>query len=187
MDFEGATVVSKDVSSSAQGMAKYAYDLFFRGNFDMVIAIADNAVGANIAFNKCEGIVSAVCSNADDAKDAKDNGVNVIIVKQENAGQIGEIFDTISGGGGLKINVKMPKIQIKQPVLQERAMKSPEPEVRQPRPQVQQPARKEPDAPMGPARPGIVGWLKDEFGIIDVAKPKQQPKKDKKADDKTQQ
>ena len=173
-------MVSKEMDSDYAAMASRACGIFSQGAFDLIIAVTDNAVGANIAFNKTEGMVSSVCKTVEDAEEAKDNGANVIVLRQDNADELERIIDIFSKGGGFQLRAKIaPKLQPK-----------PAPQaVQAPRPQqkkafgfvAKKPAAPQTEEQQGPKRPGVMGWLKDELGIVDVEKPK--PKKDDKKTD----
>ncbi len=193
LNTDGATVVTKEINANAKDMAKQAYDLFTNGNFDMIIAITDNSVAANIAFNKFDGTNAAVCETVDDASLAKENDANVIIIRDPESANVPEILEVVSKRSKFKIgNLRQAKVFSRpRPVAPKRQDQPEEEQVEQsaapvqqtqgfgflkPKPQQQQPQpRPMPSAPIatGPRREGVMGWLKDELGIID--KPHQQP------------
>ena len=131
--------------------------------------MTDNAIGASVAFNKYEGITASVCHDAEEAKSAKEQGVNVVIVKSGNADRIDDIVSAFSKGKGFQLKVKMPtmpKLQAQKPEPEQTAE---EPVVRthpilmQKKQQAKQaePAKKvEPEGPELPKRPGLGGWIK---------------------------
>ena len=188
LEFEGATVVSKDVSGNAKSLAKSIATLFADGKYDFVIAVSDNTVGTNVALNKYEGITASICHDPEEAKSAREEGVNVAVVRQGNIGQVDAIVSAFSKGNGLQLKIKMPTIQKLQPrqnVEEEPAAHEREsPVAMQKKPQPKQVAqvRREREEPEPPKRPGLYGWIKDSLGIIDVEKPK--PSKKKQDDSK---
>ena len=110
LEFEGATVVSKDVSGNAKSLAKSIATLFADGKYDFVIAVSDNTVGTNVALNKYEGITASICHDPEEAKSAREEGVNVAVVSQGNIGQVDAIVSAFSKGNGLRLlNIYYPK------------------------------------------------------------------------------
>lgn len=186
VDFEGATVVSKDVEGDAKALAKAVATSFASGKYDFAVAMTDNTVGANIAFNKYEGIVAMVLHDPEEAKDAKEQGVNVIVLKQGNMKQIEDIVKLFSKGRGLQLRIKMPnmpKTQLKAPEAERREAHEKQ-LVFQRQPIVQKNQvkpilinREYDDSPEPSKRPGFRGWIKDSLGIIDVENPKKEKKK----------
>ena len=174
-------------SSYSKTLAKHAATLFADGKYDFILAVTDNTVSASVAFNRYEGITASVCHDAEEARSANEQGVNVVITKSGNIDQIDDIFSAFSKGRGFRLKVKMPavpKLQVQKPE-ERQVVEEPVARVRTPlfqkKQQVKQAEpvkRAEPEGPELPKRPGFGGWLKDELGIIDDdSKPKPNKKK----------
>jgi ribose 5-phosphate isomerase RpiB len=185
LDIEGVTIISKEVSADAKSLAKHAAALFAQGRYDLIVAIVDNPISANIALNKYEGITASVCDDSEEAKDAKDNGVNALVVKASASGSVGGMIATYTKGKLMSLpKIRMPAVTLPaRPQPQER-----ESVVQQvaPKQQVQvQPVMQKKVKPVAqqqkadysddvqlPSRPGIKGWFEDALGIVDSDKPK---------------
>lgn len=179
-----------------------------KGGYDMVVVVTDNPIAANMAFNKLDGANAVVCASVEDAKIAKDNEANIIILKNPEDEALPQMFDVITKRPGMLSSIKprMTKIAPRPapaaPEPEEKATKHKAAQqeeaqdqnaqeqqggIRLPQiPQVQMPKmpqlfnrqEDEEEQPKiqtiekdsyieGPRRPGLVGWLKDELGIID--------------------
>ncbi len=180
-DLEGSTIVAKETKGDVKAMVKYAVGLFAQGRYDAIVALADNPIGANIAFNKYEDMRALVCNSAEDAKSAEENGVNVLVLKSENAGLMESIIGTFSKGKGPQLRIRLPKMQQKVQQIQEPKPQPTTLQVKRPPPQPAPVKKEYVEEPDLPKRPGVRGWIKDKLGIIDVENfesPKQ--KKEKK-------
>ena len=169
-----------------------------RGGYDMVVVVTDNPIAANMAFNKLDGANAVVCASVEDAKIAKDNEANIIILKNPEDEALPQMFDVITKRPGMLSSIKprMPKMAPKpapaepeEKASKHKALQQEEPQeqpmqdqqgggIRLPKmPQLfnkqeeeEQPRIQtiEKDSYIdGPKRPGLVGWLKDELGIIE--------------------
>lgn len=188
LDSEGVTVVTKEINSDVKDMAKRAYDLFVKGNYDMIVAVPDNSVVANMAFNKFEGASAAVCDSVEEASVAKENDANVIIIKNPDSEELGDILATVTKKAGFHLGkVKLPSRPVMsaqhRPHQEEEMHEEPEPKrehaqpvthILQPKPQAPRPpVERVQNIPAGPSRPGVMGWVKDSLGIIDRPKEEQ--------------
>jgi hypothetical protein len=183
IDVGSTTIVSKEVGGNAKELARTGATLFANGKYDVIVAVTDNAVGANVSFSQYEGIAAAVCHDVEEARDAKAQGVNTIIIRYGFA-HTEEIVSAFLKGGGLRMNVRMPVARKPQTRRQEEGVE--EEEQRLPvkmRHEAEKLTREYEEEPQLPKRPGFKGWIKDSLGIIDVEKPKHNKKKGKGRDD----
>lgn len=176
IDFGGATVVSREVSGDVRSLAKSTAALFVNGGYDFAIAITDNTVAASIALNKYDGITSVVCHDAEEARSARSQGVNVVIIKQNNTDIADSIVNAFAKGMGLQLKIKIPSITLTQTRPQPEEAKETRqvvaPKKQQAMPQAAQQERPERlDGPAQASRPGVMGWIKDSLGIIDETEP----------------
>lgn len=180
LDSEGATVVTREMDSDSKEMARRAYDLFVKGGYDMIVAVPDNPVAANIAFNKLEGLSAAVCDSVEDASIAKENDANVLVIKNPDSQDLGNILAAATKKGGFQLGrarqQPRPVVRAQPKPHQEEDVPNQEPQKQQikismpsflQKPQMQKPAERVRNIPVGPSRPGVVGWIKDSLGIID--------------------
>ncbi len=176
------TIVSKEVSADVKSIAKQASALSSQGRYDLIISIVDNPIGANVALNKYEGLTASVCSDAEDAMDARESGVNVLIVKPEDSSNIRDMITAYRNGKGIMAKIKIPanqnRIQVNE-VQKDAAKQQAVMQKRQPRPNPVQLDKEDIGEPQPRERDGVAGWLKDALGIVDLEKPKA-----KKADSK---
>ncbi len=175
-------------------MAKRAYETVVKGGYDMVVVVTDNPIAANMAFNKLDGANAVVCASVEDAKIAKDNEANIIILKNPEDEALPQMFDVITKRPGMLSSIKprMPKMAPAEPEEKASKHKALQQEEQQEQPMQDQQGggirlpkmpqlfnkQEEEEQPRiqtiekdsyidGPRRPGLVGWLKDELGIIE--------------------
>lgn len=166
-----------------RSLAKYTASLFSSGGYDFAIAVVDNTVAASIALNKYDGITSAVCHDADEARSAKSQDVNVVVIKHGSMEEADAIVNAFTKGMGIQLKIKLPEVQMPQIRIQKEEaqvqQKQPAPSKKQPAQPVKQSFY---DEPM-PTRPGVMGWIKDSLGIVDnpedvaATQPKKKEKK----------
>ncbi len=156
LEIEGATIVAKEVSGDAKGLARQSSDAFSSGNYDFMAVIADNPAAADIAFRKHDGITSTVCRDIDDAKNAREaEEVNAVVLKGSED-DIAGIIRAFAKGTGLagSIKAKIPS-----------APKAVQHKTEEPRPAKR---FEEHEAEVQrPRRAGVGGWIKDALGIMD--------------------
>lgn len=182
LEIDGATLVTKEVNSGAKELAATAHALYAKGSYDLVVALVDNPIAANLVFNKYDDMPSAVCQDAEDAKNAKDNGVVALVIKQTGVKQLNDIIATFGKGGLSRLRPRMPSmpraapaVEQPQPQQNSKPFTLKAPKLFDSKPRQQRPP--EPETRL-PKRPGIGGWIKDELGIIDEDKTKKEkPKK----------
>ena len=164
-----------------RALAKYAASLFSSGGYDFAIVVVDNTVATSIALNKYEGITSAVCHDADEARAAKSQDVNVIIIKHSNIDEADAIVNAFAKGMGMQLKIRLPEVQLPQIKVQKEEVQAQRKQAAPVKKQAAvQPARQQAyDGPMT-ARPGVVGWIKDSLGIVDVQEDETQVKKKEK-------
>jgi Ribose/Galactose Isomerase len=111
---QGNSVVAKESTMANDAIARAAQDALDAGSYDLILVIAKDPIGAGMVLNKREGLEAAVCDSADDARLAKDNGANVIIIKNVRSGALSDILKEVSGSAGIpqkiRASVKMPSI-----------------------------------------------------------------------------
>ncbi|MHB1830492.1 MAG: RpiB/LacA/LacB family sugar-phosphate isomerase [Candidatus Micrarchaeaceae archaeon] len=175
LDMNNVTIVSKEVSADVKSIAKQASSLSSQGRYDLIISIVDNPIGANVALNKYEGLTASVCSDAEDAMDARESGVNVLIVKPENSSNIRDMIAAYRNGKGIMAKIKIPTNQnwIQGNEVQKDAAKQQAViQKKQLKPTPVQLNKEDPEESQLQSREGVAGWLKDALGIVDLEKPK---------------
>ena len=75
-------------------------------------------VAVSIALNKYEGITSAVCHDADEARSAKSQEVNAIVIKYSNIDEADAIVNAFAKGMGMQLKIKLPDVQLPQIKMQ---------------------------------------------------------------------
>ncbi len=171
------SVVAKESSMTNEAMARTAGEGLEKGQYDAVIVIAKDPIGAGMILNKQEGVEAAVCSSAEDVRMAKDNEANVIVIKDIGSDRLQDILDQIAGTDGvarrLKAGIRIPKAE---PKAAQRA-RQPERETGEGQPEKKQRDRREEAdgepteeekklASISGTRKGIAGKLKDALGIL---------------------
>lgn len=101
---------------------------------DQVIVVARDPIGAGMLLNKQDGVDAAVCGSLDDVKLAKENGANVIVIRDINSNELQEIVAQAAGSGGVTHMIKMPQMKMPQIKM---------PETRAPQPMPKQQEREE--------------------------------------------
>ena len=175
LDMNSVTIVSKEVNADVKAIAKQASSLSAQGRYDLIISIVDNPIGANVALNKYEGLTASVCSDAEDSVNAKESGVNVLIVKPENVQKIGDMIAAYRNGKSIMARIKIPAKQnriqgIELPQIATRQLA--EMQKKQQKPNLSQLNKDDTEEPQFQSREGVTGWLKDALGIVDLEKPK---------------
>lgn len=163
-------VLAKEANMAESTMAGAAAEQLKEKKVDRVIVVARDPIAAGILLNKKEGVEAAVCSSVDDVRLAKDNGANVIIVRDINSGTAHEII--VNAVGGSLRGFKMP--QIKVPEVRVSRAPQAQPERTESRHGIlgrkkakRQPEPEEEKEPMRTAHPNsIVGKIKDYLGIV---------------------
>ncbi len=162
-------------------LAKYTASLFSSGGYDFAIVVVDNTVATSIALNKYEGITSAVCHDADEARAAKSQDVNAVIIKHSNIDDADAIVNAFAKGMGMQLKIKLPEVQMPQIKMQKDEVQVQRKQPVQIKKQAAvQPAKQQAYDEAMPARPGVMGWIKDSLGIVDVQEDETQVKKKEK-------
>jgi hypothetical protein len=108
------SVVAKESTMTNDALARAAQDALGAGSYDLILVIAKDPIGAGMVLNKREEIDAAVCDSAEDARLARDNGANVIIIKNVRSDALGDILKEVSGSAGIsqkiRSSVKMPSL-----------------------------------------------------------------------------
>ncbi len=175
-------MVSKEVGGDVRSLAKYTASLFSSGGYDFAIVVADNTVAASIALNKYEGITSAVCHDAEEARAAKSQDVNAIIIKHSGIDEADAIVNAFTKGMGIQLKIKLPEVQMPQIKMQKEEAPAQHKQQAPGKKQIPQPQARERayDEPAAPARPGVMGWIKDSLGIVDAPEDTAQVKRKEK-------
>ncbi|MDE1768532.1 MAG: hypothetical protein KGH64_02985 [Candidatus Micrarchaeota archaeon] len=181
-DEEGTTIVARELSADARDMANGAYDAFSRGNFEVMVIHSDNPVASSLAFNKISGAAAAVCTSAEDVPEAMSNGANILILKGSESSYeaiLGAAARSAPSSGRQQAPLRVKPSRPQPAPRQQAPERQQQTEIRLPKLQIpnllDRPAqakreREEPEdmrIPTGPRRPGVMGWLKDELGIVD--------------------
>ena len=175
LEIEGAIIVAKETAHDSRSLAKYAHDTFAAGNYDFMVVMADNPTAAEMALRKYDGITSAVCSDANDAASAREDGANAVVVKADDAERAVEVISTLAKGRGFARQLKARIPGIQKPSHEEGEGRQQEEHAKPAAVTKQHVAQApEPDEPDLPRRPGVGGWIKDALGIVDVEKPKKE-------------
>lgn len=123
----GSNIDSKEATNlSDNGIVQNTTAALADGSYGGVIIVAKDPIGINILLNKQEGVESVVCASAEDVGLAKENGANVIVIRNINSDELPEIVSAAVGGGmagGLK-SMRMPRFLPKkeEPVEEEGEM-----------------------------------------------------------------
>ena len=118
-----SNVIAKESNATSATIAPSAAEQLSSGAYDMVLVVARDPIGAGMLLNKQEGIDAAVCNSVDDVKLAKDNGANVIVVRDIDSAALQDIV-VQAAGGGFAHGMKMP--QVKMPQMKMPEMKMPQ-------------------------------------------------------------
>ena len=182
LEVDGATIVAKETGHDARALAKYSGDFFASGNYDAMVVISDNPTATDVALRRHEGIVATVCRDIDDARSARENDANTIVLKAGDSTPAGDIIGAFMKGGGFRPRLRVPAVSKAPMQHSDPAAEQPQHHVHAPqdtvrkiafRPKDEPVAQQEPyEEPQMPKRPGVGGWLKDALGIVDVEKPK---------------
>jgi Ribose/Galactose Isomerase len=168
------SVVAKESTMTNEALARAAQAALETGTYDMVMVIAKDPIGAGMLLNKREEIEAAVCGSADDARLAKDNGANVIVIRDAGSDSLGDILKEVSGSAGLsqrlRASVKIPALVKRQDAEDD---EDPGPVPKAKKAPAKKPAEEEDDsadeqklASLSAQRKGLVGKLKDALGIL---------------------
>lgn len=112
-------VVAKETSATTSGIAHAVGEQVRNGSCEQAIVIAKDPIGVGMLLNKEDGVEAAVCSSIEDAQLAKENGANVIVIRDFMSEDLHDIVAQAVGGHGgmgkgLKLGIKMPQIMQKQ-------------------------------------------------------------------------
>jgi len=197
LDNANVSVISKELLGSIKEIDDEVVRRISSSNANMLIFVTDDPIGAGMRLNKYDGISAATCNTVQDVSAARANGANVIILDNERADKQEIAQALVKGGAGLGKMLQMtsaPKKKqfVERPVV-ERPVRPVErerqqaPIYKEPRapitinvklphmPQLfggkkkvkeKQPVEDEP-LPTGKPRPGLLGKIKDELGIVD--------------------
>jgi len=197
LDNANVSVISKELLGSIKEIDDEIERRVASSNANMLIFVTDDPIGAGMTLNKHEGLRAAACNTVEDVSAARANGANVIILDNERAqkGEIAQAL--VKGGAGIGKILQMTSAPKKRPFVEravERPIEKRErpierqqaPIYKEPRapitinvklphiPQLfggkkkikEKPVEEEP-LPAGKPRPGILGKIKDELGIVD--------------------
>ncbi len=175
---QNSNVVAKESNSSNSAIAHNVGEQIRNGSYSQVIVIAKDPIGAGMLLNKEDGVNAAVCNSQEDAHLAKENGANVIVIRDINSDDVNEIAREMVGSGGMiskmKLGIKMPQPAPKQHMESETKQKSDE-KKEQMKVMAKKVKNEEPDAqkenydsqkPAGASGGSIVKRMKDYLGII---------------------
>lgn len=196
-DAANVNVVAKEVRG---GIGKIEEEIASRvngGNIDMLLFVTDDAIGANMALNKYQGVKAATCVDAQDVSSAYDNGANVIILSVDKADREGIAQALVRGGKGIgKImqirkpiqRVERPAPRMERPITAQKtdrpmpkyddvpskpfeiSIKLPKFSLAMPKKKAKVEGQEEDEDvkyPAGKPREGVVGKIKDALGILD--------------------
>ena len=168
-------VVAKESNASVATMASMAAEQLAKGACDQVIMVARDPMAAGVLLNKQEGVVAVVCNSTDDVRLAKDNGANVIVIRNIDADELHEIVVQATGTGGVMGSIKVPQIKmpaVKMPDIMPKQQSREEMPAQEPKRQKivfakkpKQEVQREDDV-RTPNDGTIVGKIKDYLGII---------------------
>ena len=173
------SVVAKELTMTNDAISRASRGALESGSCDLVLVVAKDPIGAGMLLNKQEGIEAAVCDSAEDARLAKGNGANVIVIRDVSSSALGDILGEVSGPSGVS---QRARSVIKMPSFGKRQEAEGSGEERE---NVQRPAakdtkkippRKQPEEDNGEddakleslssQRKGVVGRLKNALGIL---------------------
>jgi len=116
-------VVAKESSMTNDAIARAAQDALSAGSYDLVLVVARDPIGAGMVLNKQGGLEAAVCGSAEDARLAKDNGANVIVIRDVRSDALGDMLAEVSGSSGvsqkIRASIKMPSFARRQEAEEE--------------------------------------------------------------------
>lgn len=108
------SVVAKESAMTNDALARSAQDALASGSYDLILVIAKDPIGAGMVLNKKGEVEAAVCDSAEDARLAKDNGANVIVIRDVRSDALGDILGEVSGSQGvsqrIRAGIKMPSL-----------------------------------------------------------------------------
>ncbi len=172
-------VVAKESAMTNEAIARAAQDALGAGSYDLVVVVAKDPIGAGMILNKQDEIEAAVCGSADDARLAKDNGANVIIIRDVRSDALGDILGEAAGSQGvsqkIRASIKMPSLGKRREVEEEEeegeaagagAPKAKKAPARRQEVEEERSEDEEKLASLSSQRKGIVGKLKDALGIL---------------------
>ncbi len=165
-------VVAKETSTPMSGIAKTAGEQLRNGGYDMVIVVAKNPIGAGMLLNKQDGVEAAVCGSVDDALQAKENGANVIVIRDIDSDELHDILAASLGHGSImgrmKLEVKVPEIKVPQIPKVDLKMQKGAAEERRPAKIMKKPrqAAEEEEEIKGSDGMTLIGKIKDYLGIM---------------------
>ncbi len=143
-------IVAKESAGKLRDVGAMVSEAMAKGIYEYAIVAVDDHVGATVVLNKYENLRAAECSSGEDLKLARDNSVNVIIVKADL-----KRLDYLAEG-----------IDRTKPVKKDAVPKQKEGTERREAVKEEEDADEE-DRPQGKAGGGIMNRLKDSFGIVD--------------------
>lgn len=169
-------VVAKELAMTNDAIARAAQDALKAGSCDLVLVIAKDPIGAGMVMNKKEEIEAAVCDSAEDARLAKGNGANVIVIRDARSGSLGDMLAEISGSAGVlqRATIRMPSFGRRQAPEGEAEegedQRAPAPKAKRMQPRKQPEEDSGEDAAklesLSSQRKGFVGKLKNALGIL---------------------
>jgi hypothetical protein len=144
-----SNIIAKEASMAESTMASMVAEQLKNRSYDQAIVVARDPIQAGILLNKKDGVQAVVCHSIDDVRLAKENGANVIVIRNMSSDSAAEVIAQAAGmsARGIKMpQIRMPesllpqqqpKQQEKEPqkrgILVSRKAKKPEPEEEEPR------------------------------------------------------
>ncbi len=163
-------VIAKEANMAESTIASMASEQLKGKSYDEVIVVARDPIQAGMLLNKKEGVDAVVCSTLDDVRLAKDNGANVIVIRDINSASVHEIVAQAAGMSfrGLKMpEMRMPEVHMPQAQPRQQEREAPRRGILGSRKAKRPEPVEEEEAPRRGQKSGkIVDKIKDYLGII---------------------
>jgi len=175
---QSSNFVAKESNMTNDAITRAAQDAIASEAYDLVVVVAKDPIGAGMALNKQKELEAAVCGSADDAKLAKDNGANVIVIRDVRSDALNDILVAAGGGASvsnkIKAGIRLPSFGRGKEASEEQDEED-EDDQRPPAPKARKAQAKKEDAEdekeeeklegRSP-RKGLIGKLMDALGIV---------------------
>ena len=162
-------IIAKEANMAESTMATTASEQMKEKAYDQVIVIARDPIQAGMLMNKKEGLDAAVCNSVEDVKLAKDNGANVIVIRNIHSESVPEI---VAEAASISLRgFKMPQIKVPEVRIPQAAPRQPQQPDQRHGILGSRKARREPEEeesrPARTSHPGsLVDKIKDYLGIV---------------------
>lgn len=165
--FDGTdvSVVAKQDKSDLQGIVKQVSDAMAKGTYSYAILAADDHIGASVLLNKSKGIRAGVCESEADLDLAKENEVNVIILKASETDL--EYLPKGIGAGSAPAVKKSAEPEPKKQQAQTKQQQAQPKKQEEPEEEPEEDQQEEDTGQQQGSGKGFMSKIKDSLGIVD--------------------